>query len=196
MVASPAKHPDLSPTAVTRPSDLDLEATVAELLARWPSAGLAAAVVRKGAVDWFLGHGAADIESKAPITADTVFRVGSLTKTITAVAVMQLWEQGLVDLDSPANQYLRAFQLIPANRRFRPASIRHLLTPTAGIGYWRRLSDVIHPGLGSGDTSRSMPALADYYRTGLLIEVEPGTKWAYTNHGFAALGQVVEDVTG
>jgi CubicO group peptidase (beta-lactamase class C family) len=153
-------------------------------------------VVRNGAVDWFLGHGAADIESGSPITADTVFRVGSLTKTMTAVAVMQLWEQGLLDLDSPANQYLRTFQLVPADRRFQPASIRHLLTHTAGIGYWRRLSDVMHPGRGSGDTARSAPPLADYYRTGLRVEVEPGTKWAYTNHGFAALGQVVEDVTG
>lgn len=191
-----AKHQDQPSADLSRGSKADLEGRVAALLARWPSAGLAAAVVRKGAADWFLGHGVADIESGTPITTDTVFRVGSLTKTVTAVAVMQLWEQGRVDLDAPANQYLRMFQLIPADRRFRPATIRHLLTHTAGIGYWRRLSDARHPGFGSGDTARSAPLLADYYRTGLLVEVEPGTKWAYTNHGFAALGQVVEDVTG
>jgi CubicO group peptidase (beta-lactamase class C family) len=176
--------------------DLGLEEKVVECLVRWPSAGVAAGVVKDGSLEWFRGHGVANIESGEPITSDTVFRIGSLTKTITAVAVLQLWERGLVDLDAPANQYLRTFPLIAADPDFRPATVRHLLTHTAGIGYWRRLSDLLRPGLGSGDTARSAPALADYYRPGLLVEVEPGTKWAYTNHGFAALGQIVEDVTG
>ena len=62
----------------------------------------------------FSGHGVADIASATPVTEDTVFRIGSITKTFTAVAVMQLWEQGLVDLDAPANDYLRAYRLVPA----------------------------------------------------------------------------------
>jgi CubicO group peptidase (beta-lactamase class C family) len=49
---------------------------VAEFLDRWPSAGLAVGVVRDGSLEWFLGHGAADVRSREPITADTVFRVG------------------------------------------------------------------------------------------------------------------------
>ena len=175
-----------------------LKAKVAEVLGRWPSAGLAAGVVRGGSLKWFLGHGVADIESKEPVTQDTVFRIGSLTKTITAIAVMQLWEQGLVDLDAPANDYLRSFQLIPARASFRPATVRHLLTHTAGIGYWRRLPDLLRPGVGSGDRAGRSGALplADYYRRGLPVEVEPGTKWVYSNHGFAALGQIIEDVSG
>ena len=48
------------------------------------------------------------------MTEDTVFRIGSITKTFTAVAVMQLWEQGLIELDAPANEYLRAYRLMPA----------------------------------------------------------------------------------
>jgi CubicO group peptidase (beta-lactamase class C family) len=176
---------------------LDLPATVAEVLDRWPSAGLAVAVVRDGSREWFYGHGVAEIASKEPITPDTVFRIGSITKTFTAIAVLQLWEQGLVDLDAPANHYLRAFRLIPAKASFRPATVRHLLTHTAGVGYWRRLSDLLQPGVGSGvRAGRSVPSLADYYRRGLPVEVEPGTKWVYSNHGFAALGQLVEDVSG
>ncbi|HET9974474.1 MAG TPA: serine hydrolase domain-containing protein, partial [Streptosporangiaceae bacterium] len=145
-----------------------------------------------------MGHGVADVRSKAPITEDTVFRIASLTKTFTAIAVMQLWEQGLVDLDAPANDYLRSFQLVPAKASFRPATVRHLLTHTAGVGYWRRLSDLIRPGVGSGDRAgrSGAPPLADYYRKGLPVEVEPGTKWVYSNHGFAVLGQIVEDVSG
>jgi CubicO group peptidase (beta-lactamase class C family) len=178
-------------------NELDLKLKVAEVLDRWPSAGLAVVVVRDGSLEWFLGHGVAEVESKEPITEDTVFRIGSITKTFTAIAVMQLWEQGLVDLDAPANDYLRTFRLIPATPTFRP-TVRHLLTHTAGIGYWGRLSDLLQPGVGSGDRAgrSGTPPLAEYYRRGLPVEVEPGTKWAYSNHGFAALGQIVEDVSG
>jgi CubicO group peptidase (beta-lactamase class C family) len=173
-----------------------IRAKVADVLDRWPSAGLGVAVIRDGDLGWFHGHGVADVTSKVPVTADTVFRVGSVTKTFTAVAVMQLWEQGLVDLDAAANDYLRAFQLVPMRSGIGSPTVRHLLTHTAGVGYWRRLSDLLRPGVGSGDVPGPSASLAAYYRRGLPVEVEPGTKWAYSNHGFAALGQIVEDVSG
>ncbi len=176
---------------------LDLELKVAEVLDRWPSAGLAVVLVRDGSVEWSLSHGVADVESKEPITEETVFRIGSITKTFTAIAVMQLWEQGVVDLDAPANDYLRSFRLIPAKPSYQP-TVRHLLTHTAGVGYWRRLADLLQPGVGAGVRAgwSGAPLLVEYYRRGLPVEVEPGTKWAYSNHGFAALGQIVEDVSG
>jgi CubicO group peptidase (beta-lactamase class C family) len=182
----------------SRIDDRSLKATLAQVLDRWPCAGLAVAVITDGGLTWFHGQGLADVLAKTPITEDTVFRIASLTKTFTAVAVMQLWEQGLVDLDAPANDYLRTFRLVPAKPNLSPATVRHLLTHTAGVGYWRRLSDLLQPGVGSGDRARRSGAqpLADYYRRGLPVEVEPGTKWAYSNHGFAALGQIVEDVSG
>jgi CubicO group peptidase (beta-lactamase class C family) len=173
-----------------------MRAQVADVLDRWPSAGLAVAVIRDGDLGWFHGDGVADVTSKVPVTADTVFRVGSVTKTFTAVAVMQLWEQGLVDLDAAANDYLRAFQLAPMRSGIGSPTVRHLLTHTGGVGYWRRLSDLLQPGVGSGDVRGPSASLAAYYCKGLPVEVEPGTKWAYSNHGFAALGQIVEDVSG
>jgi CubicO group peptidase (beta-lactamase class C family) len=176
--------------------DRKLRRKVAEALDRWPSAGVAVAVVRDGSIEWFLGHGVADVDSRQPITDETVFRVGSLTKTFTAVAVMQLAERGLVDLDAPASSYLRGFRLAPARPTFQP-TVRNLLTHTGGVGYWRRLSDLLQPAVGSGDLARASgaPRLSEYYRAGLPVEIEPGTKWVYSNHGFAALGQIVEDVT-
>ena len=90
-------------------SELDVKRVLASALTRWPTSGLSVAgVVRDGTVDFFC-HGVVDVGSRRPVTENTVFRIGSLTKTITAVAVMQLCERGLVDLDAPANDYLRAF---------------------------------------------------------------------------------------
>jgi len=175
-----------------------LSARVAEVLGRWPSAGLATGVVRDGSLAWFQGHGVADRQTQAPVTEDTVFRVGSITKTFTAIAVLQLSEQGLVDLDAAAAGYLRSIRLIPARPGFQPVTVRHLLTHTAGIGYWRRFSDLLQPGVGAGARARRSGAvpLVAYYHRGLPVEVEPGAKWVYSNHGFAVLGQIVEDVSG
>jgi CubicO group peptidase (beta-lactamase class C family) len=176
--------------------EASLERAVARVLDRWPSAGLALAVVRDGDPPWFHVHGVGSTTTRTPVTPETVFRVGSLTKTCTAVAVLQLWEQGRVDLDAPANDYLSTFRLRPARPGLRPATLRHLLTHTAGVGYWRRLADLSHPVSGAGVEVRHLQPLGQYYRRGLPQEVQPGTKWVYSNHGFAALGQVVEDVSG
>lgn len=188
-VPPPTGEPD-------RLDEVALRAKVAGVLSSWPSAGLAVAVVRDGRLAWFHGHGVAEVATGEPVTEDTVFRVGSLTKTITAVAVMQLWERGLVDLDAPANDYLTTFRLSPVRQGLQPATLRHLLTHTGGVGYWRRLSDLLRPALGSGVRATRVLPLGDYYHQGLPQEIQPGTKWAYSNHGFAALGQIVEDITG
>ena len=176
--------------------EMELSTRVGEVLNRWPTAGLAVAVVRDRSLAWSYGHGVADAGSNTRVTEDTVFRIASITKTITSIAVMQLWEQGLVDLDAPANDYLRAYRLIAAKAGFRPATVRHLLTHTAGVPAVRTALDLFRPALGwEAPRGCSAPSLADYYRGGLRVDVEPGTKWAYSNHGFATLGQIVEDVS-
>lgn len=177
-------------------NEVEVETRAAEILNRRPAAGLALGVVRNGAMEWFHGDGLADVASNRPVTEDTVFRIASITKTFTAIAVMQLWEQGLVDLDAPARDYLRAYRLIPADAGFRPVTLRHLLTHTSGIGELRGLADLLLPTLGSEVRRGRVPTLAEYYARGLRIEAEPGTRFAYTDHGFATLGQIVEDVSG
>jgi CubicO group peptidase (beta-lactamase class C family) len=185
--------------------ELGMKARIREILSRWPAVGLAVGVVRNGRLKYFYGHGVADIASNTPITQDTVFRIASITKTFTAIAVMQLWEQGLVDLDAPANDYLRAYKLIPAKASFRPATVRHLLTHTAGIPQMvlpsRALTTVftgswLTEGGESFEIGRPLPTLAEYYRGGLRQVAEPGTRFTYGDHGFATLGQIVEDVSG
>lgn len=176
----------------------DLQAWMARVLHRRPAVGLAVGIVRDGARASFVAHGLADIPSRRRVTRDTVFRIASITKTFTAVAVMQLWEQGLVDLDAPANDYLRAFRLVPAQDPWRQPSLRHLLTHTAGV------PKLVHPAqaLLSGWFGESVPltapvpALGDFYDGALRLVAEPGTTFNYTDHSLAAVGQIIEDVTG
>jgi CubicO group peptidase (beta-lactamase class C family) len=181
----------------TRPLDeARLAVVIAEVLHRHPAGGLAVGVAGPGGLEFFSGSGVADTAQGTPISEHTVFRIGSISKTFTAIAVMQLREQGLLGLDDPVSEHLRAYRLAPARRSFPPVTIRQLLTHTGGIGEFRSLADLFRPTIGLAATRDRAPSLADYYHRGLRIEVEPGTKWAYANHGFATLGQLVEDVSG
>ena len=126
--------------------DEELGAWFNGVLTRHPAVGLA--VVEPPERFFFEGRGLADVGSLSLITEDTVFRVGS--KLFTALAVMQLEEVGLVDLDAPASEYLRAYRLIPAHPSSTQVTLRHLLTHTAGIPEVRQP----HP---SGGGARAWP---------------------------------------
>jgi len=174
-----------------------LDERLAAICCRHPVVGLAVGVVRDGRLSSFHGLGLADIASGTPVTQDTVFRIGSITKTFTAIAVLQLCEQGLVDLDAPAGEYLRAYRLIPAKPGHRPPTVRQLLTHTAGLPQLVYPVRAFQPVLGETvPYGQPVPALAEFYRGRLALIAEPGTRHTYSNHGFATLGQIVEDVTG
>ena len=194
-----------SPTAEERgPSDgrrgVDddaLLAAIRRLPVRHAAVGLAVGIVRHGRLDMFHAHGVADIASGRPVTEDTGFRIASITKTMTAVAVMQLWEQGLVDLDAPANEYLRSFRLVPADPDWRPTTLRDLLTHSGGLPETAHLLDAVRPDWGeSVPVGAPLPSLAELYHGRLRVAAEPGTRYVYGNHSPATLGQVVEDVSG
>jgi len=182
-----------------------LQRLLDEIRNRHAAVGLAIGVIRDGRLEAFAGGGVADIDAGTPITEETAFRIASVTKLFTAIAVMQLAERHLVDLDAPANNYLRAFQLIPAHPGFPPPTVRHLLTHTAGIPDVVHVADLLHPSWGSFESrpaahsvrvGETLPSLASYYRGGLRAVAPPGSAFAYSNHGFATLGQIVEDVSG
>ncbi|WP_280330836.1 serine hydrolase domain-containing protein [Nocardia wallacei] len=191
------------PTGVATPGrntvaneDSDLAQHVAALFGRRPVVGGVVAVVHDGVVE-YVRHGWADIAERRPATEHTVFRIASITKTFTAIAIMQLWERGLLDLDAPVRNYLRGYRLAPTDPEFGPVTVRHLLTHTSGIGETAHPWRVLGPDFGeSVPPGAPVTPLADYYRQGLRVDAEPGTRWTYTNHGFATLGQVVADITG
>jgi CubicO group peptidase (beta-lactamase class C family) len=183
------------PPAEPLPGHLDER--LAAICNRHPAVGLAVGVVRDGRLPAFGGHGLADIASGTTVTEDTVFRIGSITKTFTAIAVLQLSEQGLVDLDAPAREYLRAYRLVPAAPGHKPPTVRQLLTHTSGLPQLLYPARAFQPVLGETVAyGQPAPTLADFYHGRLHLIAEPGTRHTYSNHGFATLGQIVEDITG
>jgi CubicO group peptidase (beta-lactamase class C family) len=176
-----------------------------ELMDRHPAVGMSIAVIDRGGRAIIRSRGFANLAAREPVTDRTVFRIASVTKLFTAIAVMQLREGGLVDLNAPANDYLRAYRLVPARPGLPQPTVRHLLTHTSGVPDVVHLADLLHPGWGSFGArpaafsvpvGERLPSLADYYGGALRYEVEPGRYFAYSNHGFATLGQLVTDVSG
>jgi CubicO group peptidase (beta-lactamase class C family) len=162
----------------------ELRALAAGALVELDAPGLSAAVVRDDRLLWAGGFGLADVENRVPARADTVYRIASLSKPITATAVLQLAERGLVDLDAPVQRWVPAF---PEKRA--PVSLRQILTHTSGIRHYRsgefiqrrRYRDVV-------------AALAIFKDDPLLFE--PGTRYEYSSHAYNLLAAVVECASG
>lgn len=156
--------------------------------------GNAVAVLWNGEVLYQHTAGLANVEPQTPITPSTRFCIGSITKTMTAIHVMQLAEAGKIKLDDPVNLHLKS---IPIQEPYlnNPIRIRHLLTHTSGLGYFRSWKDMLLPAGGLGTPGKA-PELKDFYRQGLTPISPPMVRWAYSNHAFALLGQLIEDVTG
>ncbi|MGD8486866.1 MAG: serine hydrolase domain-containing protein [Chloroflexota bacterium] len=174
-----------------------LAARIDELVRRRAFAGLALIVIGSDGMRLAQSYGSADLGRGAPITEDTVFRIASITKTFTAIAVMQLVEQGLVELDAPANDYLRSLRLEPARAGDRPATVRHLLTHTAGLGEIAHLTGLVRPDFGeSFPAGGPLPTVAEFYGGRIRLTSEPGRVFTYGNHSPTVLGQLVEDVSG
>ncbi len=159
--------------------------------------GLAIGILHQDTIVFAKGYGFANVRKQVPVTPETVFRIGSITKSFTAVAIMQQWEQGKFQLDDPIMNYLPAGHkpIHSKNPTASPVTFRHLLTHTSGIGELKAYSDILHLGTGmyfiSPAKGRLRP-LKDIYKMGVTTDVPPGTKWAYANHGYALIGYLLE----
>ena len=150
--------------------------------------GAAVAIIQNGEVTHKAGYGYADIRTRTPVDPDiTRFRVASVSKLITATAVMQLVEQGSVDLNADINTYLTAFRI--AGDYPVPVTLANLLTHTAGFD--DRYLGMAAPMGSPPETlaqhlARAMPARV----------LPPSSVIAYSNYGIALAGQIVENVSG
>ncbi|MBV6449443.1 MAG: D-aminopeptidase [Anaerolineales bacterium] len=169
----------------------EMEAFMDDLLARQMEenhiAGAAVAVVKDGQLFFAKGYGYADVENKIPVDAETtMFKIGSLTKLFTWTAVMQLVEQGKLNLDADVNTYLDFS--IP-NTYPQPITLKHLMTHTSGF-------EDLHAELVSLDEENLAPPNA-WLSSHIPARVRPpGEVAAYSNYNAALAGYIVARVSG
>jgi len=191
---SPEKAAPALPQTLQAPAQLskeDLEAFfdgfVPVELQRDDIAGAVVAVVKDGKVLFAKGYGFSDVKERRPVTVDaTLFRPGSISKTFTWTAVMQLFEQGKIDLDRDVNDYLD-FK-VPA-KFGKPVTMKDLMTHTPG--FQETLRDLFVA------KATDMRPLQQYVRTHEPEEIfPPGTTPAYSNYSATLAGYIVQRVSG
>ena len=156
-----------------------LRAYVEELLAAQPMPGLALAVTDRDGIVASEGFGHADLAARTPVTRGTYFEHGSIGKTFTAVLLLQLREQGLLDLEAPVTRYLPWFEV---GSEHAPITIHHLLTHSSGLAIGADTS---------ADSRFDVWALRE-----TEVGFAPGDRFLYSNVGFRTLGFVVEELAG
>jgi serine beta-lactamase-like protein LACTB len=148
--------------------------------------GLAAAVVLNGEAVWSEGFGMADLENNVPVTPQTLFRLASVSKPITATAAMQLWEQGKLDLDAPVQKYCPAFP-----QKEWPITTRQLLSHLGGIRHYRSNSEDDKEVNNTRHFDDPIAGGIQFFANDPLI-AKPGTKFNYSTQGFTLVGCVIE----
>ncbi len=166
--------------------------------------GAALAVARGDQVVFARGYGKADLDRGSPVYPESLFRIASLSKPITAVAILQLVEQGRLRLEDRVFELLKVVPHFEAGRteidpRLARITVRHLLQHTAG---WDR-DQSFDPMFQSVRIAESLgeppPASAEMvirFMAGQPLDFDPGERYAYSNFGYCLLGRIIEQVSG
>lgn len=144
-------------------------------------------------IDGELAHvgvaGARELSSKAPVTRDSVFRIASMTKSFTAMAIVKLRDEGKLSLDDPAERHVPELKGLRYPTRDSPRiTIRHLLSHSGGFpedNPW-----------GDQQLSATEAQFSDMLRKGIPFSNPPGVAFEYSNYGFAILGRIVTNASG
>ena len=163
----------------------EIEKAASRFLSANSVPGIAVAVVLEGEPAWSAGFGMADLENSSPATSSTLFRLGSISKPLTATAILQLWERGKLDLDAPVQKYCPAFP-----KKEWPINPRELLGHLGGIRHYN------DDGKGDipEDSARhfaNMEESLQIFASDPLV-AKPGTKFNYSTYGYTLLGCVLE----
>ena len=175
---------------------------------RHEAGGIVTIVVRQDKVVDVHAVGYQDVESKSPMKTDTIFRIASMTKPVTAVAVLMLYEEGKLQLNDPVSRYIPAFRTMRvANadgttvNAQRQITIRDLLTHRSGISYGFLNNGAVGNAYRTAGVTDGLAASTMTTAQGIdllaaqPLMAQPGTAWNYSL-GFDVLGRVVEAVSG
>ncbi|MEL6557165.1 MAG: serine hydrolase domain-containing protein [Bacteroidota bacterium] len=149
-------------------------------------AGIVGGYSIDGEVKLIINDGFSDMDQQIPFTGNTITRIASIAKPMTAVAIMQLYEKGLLKLDDPIRKYLKDY---PVSQQGE-ITIRHLLTHTSGVKAYQSTKE-----MKSKKTYESLSDASAVFENRKLSFV-PGTAYQYTTYGYVLLGRVIESVSG
>jgi CubicO group peptidase (beta-lactamase class C family) len=184
-VAQPPASPASSPSPGLSPSKLlAVETTIGATVHRYGIPGLSAAVAASGGLRYSAGYGLADVENAVPASTLTAYRLASVSKPLTATAVMQLAAKGKLDLDAPVQRYVPGYP-----EKQWPLTCRQLLCHQGGVRQWS--DEEFH-------NTRHYATLTDalgFFKNDPLV-FAPGTRTLYSSLGYNLLGVAVENASG
>ena len=183
--------------ADSHPSLAGFDELMTAALAKYRIPGAALAIAQGGGLVYARGFGYASVEEKRPVEPTDLFRIASISKPLTAVAIMQLVERGKLTLETKAWEFLELGE--PADERWKRITLRHLLQHTGGWDRDRSFDPMfasarIASGLGTPQPAE--PAHIIRYMLRQPLEHDPGSRFAYSNFGFCLLGRVIERASG
>ena len=189
----PAERAASATRTESPPADLgELRARIAEIMEREHIPGAGIALVVRDHVLWAGGVGLADRERGVPVSADTMFRVGSITKTFVVLALMQLVEQDRLALDTPVAQLAPEIAIENRWAREQPITVAHLLEHTAGF-------DEMRPNETFAPPDAETMSLSDVLARNPASRVarwRPGSRASYSNPGYTVAAYILEKLTG
>src|SRR5208282_3783077 len=176
-----AQDHQLSPETRTQ-----IEAAVSKFMSSSRVPGVSVAVVENGQYEWASGFGFADLENNVPASEHTLFRLASISKSLTATAAMQLWERGQLDLDAPVQKYCPAFPQKPW-----PITTREVMGHLAGIRHYKSGSQDDPETGNTKHFDNPIQAGLDFFKNDALLS-EPGKTFHYSTQGYTLVGCIIE----
>jgi CubicO group peptidase (beta-lactamase class C family) len=173
-----------------------IEAAISTFMASSKVPGVSVSVVQDGEFVWSAGFGMADLENSVPATSQTLYRLGSISKPITATTAMALWEHGQLDLDSPVQKYCPAFPQKPW-----PITTRELLGHLGGIRYYNvpeqpYAESQSDPEVGNTHHfENGIEGGLRFFENDPLV-AQPGTHFNYSTQGYTLAGCAIEGASG
>jgi CubicO group peptidase (beta-lactamase class C family) len=173
-----------------------IENAVSKFMEASKAPGISAAVVQNGEFVWSEGFGMADLENSVPATSQTLYRISSISKPITATAAMVLWERDKLDLDSPVQKYCPQFPQKPW-----PITIRELLGHLGGIRYYNVPETPYSESESDAEVGNvhhfdnGIEGGLKFFANDPLL-AQPGTHFNYSTQGYTLAGCAIEGASG
>lgn len=168
-----------------------------EKMNQYPVAGLSLAIIRNGELEHAEGFGALELRTVRKVNVNSIFNACSISKFLTAMLVLKLADQGILDLNENVNNRLISWK-VPENKFTydKKVTLRNLLSHQSGIIDPDESFDIYHPIQGKPAILQILQGKTSYCPVPIEVQYEPESKFHYSDAGFCIIEQLIEDVTG